>query len=279
MKKITLNLLLLLSFVIWGSSKEFSGDSTDKTSPSGETVPIGDLPGWKQIFYDDFTKDAELGSWGSDCDYSVFAYIGAEGQKWKSYPKCFTDTYQKRPYRADSVLSVKNGVLNFYLHPVDGQPSGANPSPVITGNSQYQTYGRFTARFKVDNPNLHEYYVAWLLWPQTEKWPDDGEEDFPEGSLAGKIGGFHHYAGEGACRGCQDHADSNEKFTDWHIYTIEWRPDNIKYILDGKVILDSDKWIPTKPMRWQLQTETKGHGSNAGNLIVDWVAVYKFDPQ
>ncbi|MGM0377262.1 MAG: glycoside hydrolase family 16 protein [Bacteroidota bacterium] len=277
MKKITLNLLMLLTaFVLWGKSNE---DSDNSTSPSGQSVPIGDLPGWEQIFYDDFTKDAELGSWGSECDYSAIVYVGAEGQKWRSYPKCFTDTYQKRPYRADSVLSVKNGVLNFHLHPVNGQPAGANPTPVITGTSQYQTYGRYTARFKVDSPDLKEYHIAWLLWPQTEKWPDDGEEDFPEGSLAGEIGGFHHYAGEGACRGCQDKAVSEKKFTEWHTYTIEWRPGNVKYILDGEVILDSDKWVPTKPMRWQLQTETKGDGANSGNLMVDWVAVYKFNPQ
>ncbi len=280
MKNFTLYLIIwFVTFGISGKSKENFENSDIVNSPSGQSVPIGDLPDWKQIFYDDFTKDAELGSWGSECDYSAIVYVGAEGQKWKSYPKCFNDTYQKRPYRADSILSVKNGVLNFYLHNVDGQPAGANPSPLITGTSQYQTYGRYTARFKVDTPNLAEYYVAWLLWPQSEKWPDDGEEDFPEGSLAGKIGGFHHYAGDGACRGCQDQAVSEKEFTEWHTYTIEWRPGNIKYILDDEVILDSDRWIPTKPMRWQLQTETKGYGTNSGNLMVDWVAVYQYDPQ
>lgn len=247
--------------------------------PSGEPIPKGNLPGWKLIFSDDFTKDAPLGSWGSECDGNQIVYTGAKGQKWKSYPKCYKDTYQKRPYRADSVLSVRNGVLNFHLHPVDGQPAGANPSPLIDGNSQYQLYGRYTARIKVDNPTLKEYHIAWLLWPETNKWPDDGEEDFPEGSLGGTITGFHHYAGEGACRGCQDKADiKTERFTDWHTYTIEWTPGNVKYILDGKVVLNSDKWVPTKPMRWQLQTETNGQGANKGNLLVDWVAVYKYTP-
>ena len=278
MKKFKLNLLILfVAFTLNGKSGEIIKNSKDVFT-SGQPVPIGDLPEWKQIFYDDFTKDAKPGSWGSECDYSAIVYIGAEGQKWKSYPKCFTDTYQKRPYRADSVLSVKNGVLNFYLHSVDEQPAGANPTPVIDGESQYQTYGRYTARFKVDKPNMQEYYIAWLLWPQSENWPYDGEEDFPEGSLAGEIGGFHHYADEGACQGCQDHAESNERFTDWHTYTIEWRPGNIKYILDGKVILDSYKWVPSKPMRWQLQTETKGIGTHSGNLMLDWVAVYKYEP-
>lgn len=267
----------LLVFLSFANIPVFAQQSP--VSSSGQLVPVGDLPGWKQIFYDDFTKDAPLGSWGSECNSDNIVYTGARGQKWKSYPKCFTDTYQKRPYRADSVLYVKDGMLIFHLHPVDGQPAGANPSPVINGNDQYQTYGRYTARFKVSNSSLSEYHIAWLLWPKSEKWPEGGEEDFPEGSLGGNIGGFHHYAGEGACVGCQDPVATNEKFTDWHTYTIEWRPSNIKYILDGKVILNSNNWVPDKPMRWQLQTETKGYGSHSGKLMVDWVAVYKYVPE
>src|SRR5690606_35625945 len=145
------------------------------TNISGLPVPIGDIGEWKQIFYDDFTKDAAVGTWGSDCEPEKIVYTGTQGQQWRAYPKCYVDTYQKRPYRSDKVLSVKDGALFFHLHTVDGQPAGANPSPIIdpiTG-SQYQTYGRYTARFKVDNPNLYEYYVAWLLWPQSERWPDD----------------------------------------------------------------------------------------------------------
>lgn len=256
-----------------------SGNETNKDTSSGQPVPVGDIPGWKQIFYDDFTKEAALGSWGSDCDAARIVYTGAQGQKWRSYPKCFKDTYQKRPYRADSVLSVQHGMLIFHLHPVNGQPAGANPSPVIDSQSQYQTYGRYTARFKVDMPDLDEYHIAWLLWPESDKWPDDGEEDFPEGSLGGTIGGFHHYAGKGACIGCQDPAATHETFTGWHTYTIEWRPGNIKYMLDGKVILNSNQWVPDKPMRWQLQTETKGDGAHSGKLLVDWVAVYKYAPE
>jgi hypothetical protein len=249
---------------------------TNGNSPSGAAVPVGDISGWKQVFYDDFTKDAAIGSWGSECDGDATVYTGTQGQKWKSYPTCYKDTYQKRPYRADQVLSVKGGYLNFYLHNVNGQPAGANPSPVLNGGSQYQTYGRYTARMKVDTPSLKEYHIAWLLWPQSGVWPAGGEEDFPEGSLAEDVGGFHHYSGSGACVGCQDAASSNFKYTDWHTYTMEWMPGHVRYLVDDKAILDSTKYVPDGPMRWQLQTETNGSGNNAGNLMVDWVAVYSY---
>lgn len=249
--------------------------------PSGQSVPKGNFGVWKHIFYDDFTKNAALGSWGEDWDAEKIVYTGAQGQKWRAYPKSYKDTYNKRPYRSDQVLSVKNSLLNFWLHNVDGQPAGANPSPVITGSSQYQTYGRYSTRFKVDTPNLNDYYVAWLLWPQSERWPQDGEMDFPEGNLAGGVGGFHHYSGAGSCtNGCQDVANipAGTKFTDWHTYTIEWMPGRVRYILDDKIVLDSTKWVPSSPMRWQLQTETGGNGNSSGNLMVDWVSVWSYSP-
>ncbi|MFF0817433.1 ricin-type beta-trefoil lectin domain protein [Rhodococcus sp. NPDC003318] len=248
-------------------------------SPSGIAAPRGNLPGWRQIFVDDFTKAAAVGTWANACDPDKIVYTGAEGRKWRTYPSCYLDTYQKRPYRPDQVLSVANGVLNFHLHPVDGLPAGANPSPLIDGNSQYQTFGRYSARFKVDSPDLSEYYVAWLLWPQSERWPQDGEFDFPEGGLAGTAGGFHHYSGAGSCvGGCQELAtDIGARFTDWHTYTIEWSPGRIRYLLDDRVVLDSTAWVPSTPMRWQLQTETNGNGSHSGNLLVDWVSVWARD--
>lgn len=243
--------------------------------PSGAAMPVGDLPGWRHIFADDFTKDAATGSWANDCSPDAIVYAGAQGQKWRTYPKCWNDTYQKRPYRSDAVLSVRNGVLNFHLRRVDGIPAGANPSPLITGTSQYQTYGRYSARMRVTNPVMNEYYVAWLLWPQSERWPYDGEFDFPEGQLGGTATGFHHFAGAGSCVGCQvQSADVGARFTDWHTYTIEWSPGRIRYLLDGAVVLDSTVFVPSGPMRWQLQTETNGNGTSDGNLEVDWVSVW-----
>jgi beta-glucanase (GH16 family) len=166
---------------------------------------------------------------------------------------------------------VHDGVLDFFLHQVDGQPAGANPSPVITGSSQYQTYGRYDARFKVDSPDLSEYYVAWLLWPQSEGDWQCAESDYPEGGLDGTVGGFAHYG----CSGDQDEIDGGgARYTDWHTYTQEWMPGERKYYVDNKVVATSTNQVYDKPQRWQLQTETNGDGNSSGHLTVDWVTVY-----
>jgi hypothetical protein len=238
------------------------------------TAPTANLPGWTHIFADDFTKDAPVGSWANASDPNRIVYTGAEGQQWRTYPSTYLDTYQHRPYRPDAVLSVANGMLQFDLHQVDGQPAGANPSPIIANGSQYQTYGRYSARLRVDTPDLSEYHVAWLLWPQSELWPQDGEDDFPEGSLAGTSSGFHHYA---LASGGQETVDTGVAFTDWHIYTIEWSPGRVRFLLDDGVVLDTTRYIPSKPMRWQLQTETNGYGNHRGRLLVDWVSVWSLE--
>lgn len=247
-------------------------------NPSGVAAPQGDLPSWRQIFVDEFTEPSVTGSWANDCDPAKIVYTGSEGQRWRTYPLCYPDTYDKRPYRPDAVLSTADGALNYHLHRVDGIPAGASISPLVDGDSQYQTYGRYTARFKVDTADLDEYYVAWLLWPASENWPYDGEFDFPEGTLSGNVGGYHHYAGAGSCAdGCKVPAmDIGAQFTDWHTYTMEWTPDRIRYLLDEVEVLSSTDFVPSGPMRWELQTETKGSGSHDGNLILDWVAVYSW---
>lgn len=251
--------------------------TTCPTTASGQ-APRMELPEWTPIFYDDFDRDAPIGSWANDCDSGKVGYQGQQGQQWLSYPRCFNDTFDRRPYRSDQVLQVADGMLIFNLHTVDGQPAGANPSPILRNGSQYQRYGRYSARMRVDNPNLTEYYVAWLLWPQSERWPGDGELDFPEGGLAGPVGGFQHFAGPASCDGCKiPSRDIGARFTDWHTYTIEWSPGRVRYLLDDVVVLDSSESVPTTPMRWQLQTETRGNGNNSGRLLVDWVSVWSYN--
>lgn len=247
--------------------------------PTGDTVSGGNQ--WRQIVAEDFTKAAALGSWSQSCDTAVI-YTGATGVPWKSYPKCYKDTYQKRPYRADKVLSVHDGTLDFWLHTVDGMPAGANPSPVLPGNTQYQTYGRYEARVKQTTTNLSDYHQAWLLWPQAEADWQCAESDFPESAMSSlTTSAYSHYG----CSGSQQ-AFTSAVFdkTLWHTYTQEWLPGKRNYYIDGLLIGTATNQIYAGPERWQLQTETKslcdqGTANTCtqdGHLLVDWVTVYAY---
>jgi hypothetical protein len=257
---------------------------TGSTGPSGQVVPTGDLPApggaWHQTFVDDFTKDAPLGSWGTNNSQTV-VYTGDHGGKWVEYPDGWPSTYTNgQPgYQPKQVLSVHDGVLDFYLHNVNSLPSGANPSPLVTGTSQYQTYGRYTARIKSDTvPN---YHAAWLLWPVLDKNGGCAESDFPETNLGNDtVTAFAHNSTKCKDYSVQKEYDSTTRIDDgtWHTYTQEWGPGFRKYYLDNTLLGTSTTRVWSQNERWQLQTEPDGAGNTAGHLLVDWVAGYAYAP-
>jgi hypothetical protein len=255
-------------------------------SPSGVAAPTTSLTGWKLIVSDDFTVDstsADGMNWKSLTDAGKIVYKGKNiatnsTTSWVTYPETFLDTYQKRPYKSGDVLSTHNGVLDFYLHSVNGQPAGANPSVILSGSSTYQTYGRYSARYKIDTHNVQGYYTAWLLWPQLDSNYKCAESDFPEGQLSeSATGGYAHY-------GCNGLVDSTYPrpavdLTQWHTYTQEWGPGYRKYYIDTTLVLTTTNQVWSQPERWQLQTETNGTATfGQGHLLVDWVAVYQYAP-
>lgn len=67
----------------------------------------------------------------------------------------YTDTFEHRSYQLGQVLSTHDGMLDFYLHNVNGVPAGANPSPQLVGTSGYQPYGRYSVRIKTDRAAMH----------------------------------------------------------------------------------------------------------------------------
>ena len=262
------------------------------TNPSGVAMPSGDVTSnghtWKPILSEDFTKDAALGSWNdsgtltscpSNADAAV--YTGSTGVKWASYPKCYKDTYNKRNYRPDQVLSVHDGTLDFWLHTVDGHPAGANPGPIMPDGTRYMTYGRFEARFRTTTTSISDYYTAWLLWPKNEADWQCAESDFPENQLSSaNTNAFHHYG----CTGSQDYYTKAMDRTQWHTYTQEWQPGKRTYYIDGVKIGESTNQVYTGPERWQLQTETHSSCDQVtpntctqdGHLLVDWAVVYAY---
>jgi len=173
--------------------------------------------------------------------------------------------------------------MNMYIHTAsNGTCMTAVPSPLIPNGSSSngQLYGMYSVRMKSDP--VPGYKTAFLLWPDSENWPQDGEIDFPEGSLDSTVGAYMHH--QGATSGSQqDGYSSSTTYTSWHTYTIEWTPSSLKFLIDGQVIGDSTANIPDTPMHWVLQTESEIGGSKpaasaSGNLQIAWVSVWSYDP-
>jgi hypothetical protein len=246
-------------------------------NPSGVRMPVGNLRGWRQVFAEDFTKPAPLGSFANRCSPDKVVYTGSSGTKWVEYPNCYHDTRHvgSGGYDGRHVLSVHDGVLDYWLHAVKGKAVAANPSPLIGRRSGYQTYGRFSARMRVDSHHLRDYYIAWLLWPRDNSAWQCAESDFPEGPLAGtSVSYFAHHG----CHGAQDTRRVRVDLTRWHTYTQIWKPGKRAYYIDGRLVGRSTTRVWSHPERWQLQVETLSDGRSSGHVLVDWVTVYRYVP-
>jgi hypothetical protein len=239
-------------------------------APTGTAAPVGDLPGWKQVFRDDFTTDAPLGS-----------FEAMYGSRWGMYYDGLKDTAGSNEgapgrYYPSKVISVQGGILNERLHTEDGFNMVAGISPKIGA----QLYGRYSVRFRADP--AAGYKTSWLLWPASAVWPRDGEIDFPEGGLNDIIYAFTHK--QGATSGAdQDAFPTGIGYNAWHTATIEWSPNRVVYTLDNNIVGTSTSRVPNTPMNWILQTETcygncQPASTTVANVQIDWVAAYSYNP-
>jgi opacity protein-like surface antigen len=260
-------------------------------NPSGVAMPEGNVTNWKQIFSDNFPTSVKRGrfsgcSVGSDLMRSDCKGLpAAVAAKWFAFPDGWKDTAGNGEYEPSQVLSIDHHELDFYIHSnAAGRPLVAAPEPKIPGGiaDDGLLYGAYMVRFKANM--LPGYKTAWLLWPDAydygaARWPADGEIDFPEADLNGTIGAFMHW--QGASSGQQqDVFGTSQNYSVWHTAVIEWTPQTVRFILDGRIVGSATGHIPSTPMHWVLQTETATDGKDpakrtAGHVLVAWVAVYQ----
>lgn len=249
-------------------------DSAEKVSGA----PRGDLPGWRQVFVDDFDVDVPLGKFPS-----------AVSSTWGAYPYPAKDTSTHGRYWPEHVVSIADGVLTKHLHSENGTPLVAALTPKVPGTNKYgQLYGRYEVRFRVDRLQAG-YKIAWMLWPDSGTTTTgaaggggNGEIDFPEKELnSDNVWGFVHH--QNATSGSdQDWFKVTADVREWHTYTIEWSPGLVVFRLDGDEIGRTTERVPNTPMHWVLQTETSLKTATPAdadvNLTIDWVAAWAYAP-
>jgi len=266
---------------VTGAPKSFTVTAT--TAPTTDTSD-GKMPttstkaGWAYSYGQDFTTPAPIGS-----------FSRLYGKSWAGYVGVRNDTSRNGSYQPDKVLSVANGQLDMALgyEASTGQFNVASPFPTppagVNGGSIDYLGMRTSIRFTSSGP-IPGYKTAWMLWPGSWNW-NDGEIDFPEGPLDGGIGGFAHQANTGNPQLNTLWMHSPNTFYDgWHTATTEWIPGkSVEFFLDGVSVGKTTSHVPTKPMHWALQTETKlgttpPPTTSKGNIKIDWLTVESYKP-
>jgi hypothetical protein len=251
-----------------------------RTGPTGagQPAPSKNLKNFQLIASEGFSVPAPLGSFASEYDPAKVVYTGATGVRWVTYPQTFVDTFKRHPYRSDQVLSTHDDVLDYWLHKVDGLSAGASISPLLNGDSQYQTYGRYSVRMRIGNAAVDDFHVVFLLWPELNEEFEWAESDFPEQQLMRGLYpaiGYAHYGPKST----QEYILSEPlDMRDWHTYTQEWTPKERRFYLDDKLIHTTTSPVWSKPQRWQLQVQSYNQSSQSGHLFIDWAAAWSYVP-
>jgi hypothetical protein len=260
--------LLVLGLVLatggWALGREVAAGTAVRGAISGVPAPSGNLPGWRQIFVDDFDGNRISDRWG------VYDGVpgGDPGSRWDP-----------------GHVRVEDSQLILAGYPEAGK--------LITGgvsnHSVAQTYGKWEVRFRVDAAD--EMTMAFLLWPQGGSWPP--EIDFFEdaGGDRQHASGFLHYR-DGAGRG-KIHRSVTADFTKWQTVGVEWLPGVVRYMLNGRPWgTVTGETVPAQPMWLALQAQAGGclkRGTDVGSacpagagvlsadIRVDWVSVYAPD--
>jgi beta-glucanase (GH16 family) len=206
--------------------------------------------------------------------------------RWQIYDATATNGVSKW---TPNMVKVANGELQILG--TGRNPSGqGNVSGGVCwcyGSAASRTYGRYEIRARFDAGI--GFGQAVLLWPDSEKWPEDGEIDVVETPGGAKASAYATVHWGTTANHQQDSSRAGGDFTTWHVYTVDWRPTYIKIYIDGKLYYDSTQGkpqIPNTPMSLALQQEPGPFGDswvpaptsatpNQVTMHVDWIKVYR----
>jgi beta-glucanase (GH16 family) len=178
--------------------------------------------------------------------------------------------------RRPSAISVSNGLLNITAR---GNVSGGMEHDLN------MTYGRWEFRARTDlGPGFGS---AILLWPDSERFPEDGEVDIMEvpSKTRDRAHFVVHYAGQGGSDRMYGSSVDGD-FSQWHTFAVDWLPDRIVWYVDGveRFRITDRNIIPKKSMHLAIQFD-QGPKKDwipapdattpaAFSLQVDWLRVY-----
>jgi len=233
------------------------------------SVPTGNVTSngrtWVQTYHEDFNTPAALGK-------VLTAY--PQMQAYDGY----RDTSGLGLYSPAKVLSVSNGVLDFWLHSENGQPLVAT---IMPDGYDPHTTGRVSIRYRTDAATGYKF--VGMLWPSSDNW-NEGEIDWPEGDLGKAVRPVSAQPGTYA-NGNMTFSPAVQQFapTDqngWHTATTEWDKTAVRFYWDGVLVTTVTNAVPTKPMRVTLQAETFiGQGavptSSTGHVDIDWISIWE----
>jgi len=213
-----------------------SGSPGSSTNPAPTKNPNEE---WRLVWSDEFN--------GSEINMANWSYDDPTNGRWNGEVQSYT---QNNAY-------IKDGALVIEARKEDiTEPSGETyhytSSKLITKGKKSWKYGKFEIRAKM--PQGQGIWPAIWMMPEDEPfygtWPKCGEIDIMEllGHEPDKIYGTIHFG--------EPHKESQGTYTlpegqtfadDFHVYSIEWEPGEIRWYIDGKLYHVANDWYSRDP--------------------------------
>ncbi len=233
---------------------------------------------WKLVWRDEFD--------GAEIDQThwriVEGFVGASNGE--------LEVYTGRPEN----IRLENGQLVIEARQESYQGHGYTAGRLTTAGLLAWTYGRFEARIKL--PYGQGLWPAfWLLGADFEEkgWPACGEIDIMEhigrtpATVRGTIHGPDYCGDDGYWIDC--HLAESRFAEDFHIFALEWEPDQIRWYVDGNLFgtrtpqNSPGRWVFDHPFCIILNLAVGGYWPGYPDettvfpqvMIVDYVRVYQ----
>jgi beta-glucanase (GH16 family) len=206
----------------------FAPTGADKVPPEGAPPPP---PDWKRVWADEFDGDAlDRTKWAFD--------VGTGRGGWGNRElQSYTD-------RTDNAF-VRDGQLHIRAARESRDGADFTSARLKTKGLFSKKYGRFEIRAKL--PTGKGVWPAIWMLPETNAygpWPASGEIDILEARGQGPhtVLGTIHFGVPHAQAGKDYTLPDGGTIADFHVYSLEWEPAEIRWLVDGKVYETQTEW-------------------------------------
>ena len=209
------------------SGGQLPGDNGGGGSGSSGSGSGPDADGWELIWFDEFSESTlDTNKWSTADSYGRSMCNGGENNE----QQCYTSSPQNVSFSGGNLIltaRLASGVLDQGRTYTSGRIQS-------NGKGDF-TYGKFEASIKL--PTGQGSWPAFWMLPSRNSvdWPSRGEIDIMEAVNLGGSGGrtIHGTAHWGDPHTYLGGSDLLSDINDFHTYTVEWYPDEIRWFLNG----------------------------------------------
>jgi len=222
-----------IAVILFSSSFPFKSNVSAAENPSTDTSSAS--KDWELIWSDEFN--------GDDINMENWSYDVPTNGRYNGEIQSYTENN----------AFVKDGSLILEarkedITEADGKTYNYSSAKLISKGKQKWTYGKVEVKAKM--PSGQGIWPAIWMMPEDEPfygtWPVSGEIDIMEllGHEPDTIHGTIHFGKPHQQRQGHYYLPDGQSFADdYHIYSIEWEPGEIRWYVDGHLYHTANDWF------------------------------------